>query len=253
MNDIISKIKNNPLFHSMEERDIEQILKCSKAEVKKYSKNQKIFSQEDPPKSLYILVSGLVVVCRDSLNGKRYIVTNIQENEMFGEVYVFLEEEEYPYYALATEDSSVLEIPKSFFFHYCKNDCNKHNHHHNNNNNNHNNNHNNDCNNHNNMIRNMLKILATKAFFLNNKVQLLSHGSLRQKIAKYLLGQLDESMYVKLSMNREEFADYLSVARPSLSRELNKMQADGLIEVDRDIIRIPNYNNLLDCVEGMEF
>lgn len=99
------------------------------------------------------------------------------------------------------------------------------------------------------MIRNMLKILAEKAFFLNNKVQLLSHGSLRQKIAKFLLEDIDESMYVKLNMNREEFADYLSVARPSLSRELNNMQKDGLIEVDRDIIRVLNYSNLLDFVE----
>ncbi|NLJ89347.1 MAG: Crp/Fnr family transcriptional regulator [Clostridiales bacterium] len=224
------KIKDNALFHSMSIEEIEYLLECSKSQVKKYPKNTKVFSQEDPPKSLYILIEGSIVVCRDSLNGRRYIVTNIEENEMFGEVYVFLENEEYPYYALATVDSYILEIPKSFFFHYCSKECNGHNL----------------------MIRNMLKILAQKAFFLNNKVQLLSHGSLRQKIAKYILEQLDESMYVKLYMNREEFADYLSVARPSLSRELNKMQKDGLIEVDKDIVRVINYDSLLDCVEGME-
>lgn len=230
MKDIVNQIKNNALFNKMQVEEIKSILECSQSQVKEYSKNTKIFSQEDPPKSLYILISGGIVVCRDSLNGRRYIVTNIEDNEMFGEVYVFLENEEYPYYALATTDSRILEIPKSFFFHYCKTDCNGHNL----------------------MIRNMLKILAGKAFFLNNKVQLLSHGNLRQKIAKYILDQLDESMYVKLYMNREEFADYLSVARPSLSRELTKMQKDGLIEIDRDIIRVMNYNNLLDCVEGME-
>ena len=230
MKDIVSKIKDNVLFHQMEEAEIEYSLNCCQAKIRSYNKAQKIFSQQDPPKSLYILVSGSIVVCRDSLNGKRYIVTNICEKEMFGEVYVFLEEEDYPYYALATSDSKVLEIPKTFFF----------------------NQHQKDCSGHNLMIRNMLNILAKKAFFLNNKVQLLSHGSLRQKIAKYLLEYIDESMYVKLNMNREEFADYLSVARPSLSRELNKMQKDGLVEVDRDIIRVFNYKNLVDCVEGME-
>lgn len=230
MKKIISKIKSNALFHHMEVEEIEYILECCKAKLKPYNKNKKIFSQEDPPKSLYILISGTVVVCRDSLNGRRYIVTNIKENEIFGEVYVFLEDEEYPYYALATTDCSVLEIPKSFFFHYCENDCRGHNL----------------------MIRNMLKILAKKAFFLNNKVQLLSQGTLRQKISKYLMEQVDETMYVKLNMNREELADYLSVARPSLSRELKKMERDGIIEVDRDIIRVLNYEDLLDCVEGIE-
>ena len=227
MKHIISKIKDNALFYQMDDAEIEHSLSCCQAEIKSYDKNQKIFSQEDPPKSLYILISGSIVVCRDSLNGKRYIVTNIREKEMFGEVYVFLEEEDYPYYALATLDSKVLEIPKTFFFNERQRNCNGHNL----------------------MIRNMLKILAEKAFFLNNKVQLLSHGSLRQKIAKFLLEYIDESMYVKLNMNREEFADYLSVARPSLSRELNNMQKDGLIEVDRDIIRVLNYSNLLDFVE----
>lgn len=227
MKHIISKIKDNALFYQMDDAEIEHSLSCCQAEIKSYDKNQKIFSQEDPPKSLYILISGSIVVCRDSLNGKRYIVTNIREKEMFGEVYVFLEEEDYPYYALATLDSKVLEIPKTFFYNERQRNCNGHNL----------------------MIRNMLKILAEKAFFLNNKVQLLSHGSLRQKIAKFLLEDIDESMNVKLNMNREEFADYLSVARPSLSRELNNMQKDGLIEVDRDIIRVLNYSNLLDFVE----
>lgn len=250
MKDIVRNVKNNALFHNMKEVDIEHALNCCQAEVNTYSKNKKIFTQEDPPDSLKILISGSIVVCRDSFNGRRYIVTSIKENEMFGEVYAFLEDTEYPYYALATADSKVLEIPKSFFFHYCNKDCknsyrkitgnnniemcNK------------------ECEGNNLMISNMLKILANKAYYLNNKMQLLSHGTLRQKIAKHILEELDDSMYVKLNMNREEFADFLSVARPSLSRELNKMQKDGLIELDRDIVKILNYDKLLDCVEGME-
>ena len=41
-----------------------------------------------------------------------------------------------------------------------------------------------------------------------------------------------------LSMNREMFADFLGVARPSLSRELMNMQKDGLIAVDKEEVRI---------------
>ena len=39
-------------------------------------------------------------------------------------------------------------------------------------------------------------------------------------------------------MNREQLADFLGVARPSLSRELMRMQADGLIEVSKKRILI---------------
>ncbi len=49
---------------------------------------------------------------------------------------------------------------------------------------------------------------------------------------------------MKLSMNREQFASYLNVTRPSLSRELINMQEDGLIEVDRDMIKILDMDQL---------
>ena len=39
-------------------------------------------------------------------------------------------------------------------------------------------------------------------------------------------------------MNREQLADFLGVARPSLSRELMRMQKDGLIEVNKKMIRV---------------
>jgi CRP-like cAMP-binding protein len=45
-------------------------------------------------------------------------------------------------------------------------------------------------------------------------------------------------------MNREELADYLGTTRPSLSRELMKMQQEHLIETDRNMIRITDRDVL---------
>ena len=49
---------------------------------------------------------------------------------------------------------------------------------------------------------------------------------------------MDEKGVVDLKMNREQLAAFLGVARPSLSRELMRMQADGLIEVSKKRILI---------------
>ncbi len=49
---------------------------------------------------------------------------------------------------------------------------------------------------------------------------------------------------VKLAMNREELADYLGTTRPSLSRELMKMQQEQLIETDKYTIKIIDRNAL---------
>ncbi len=220
------KIKDNVLFKGLTQEEIEMCLGCSKAKLKDYEKNQIIFSQMDPPKALYVLLQGSVAVCKDTPDGRKYIVTNIEEKDIFGEVYVFLEKADYKYYAMANTDSTVLAIPKEYFFSTCDKSCNAHSV----------------------IIQNMLGILAQKAYFLNNKVQLLTSGSLRQKIAKYLLENCNNKKYVKLTMNREQFSAYLNVTRPSLSREMIKMQEDGLIEVDRDMVKIVDMDKLSDSL-----
>ena len=219
---MIEKIKDNILFKGLTQEEIELCLKCSDARLREYEKNQIIFSQMDPPKALYVLIGGSVSVCKDTPDGRRYIVTNIEEGDIFGEVYVFLKKADYNYYVLSNMNSTVLAIPKEYFFTTCDKSCNAHSL----------------------IIQNMLGILAQKAYFLNNKVQLLTSGSLRQKIAKYLMDNCNNKKYVKLSMNREQFASYLNVTRPSLSRELINMQEDGLIEVDRDMIKILDMDKL---------
>ncbi len=219
---MIEKIEDNVLFKGLTRDEIEMCLKCSDAKLKHYEKNQIIFSQMDPPLALYVLLQGSVSVCKDAPDGRRYIVTNIEEKDIFGEVYVFLKKADYNYYVLANTDSAVLAIPREYFFNTCDKACNAHSL----------------------IIQNMLGILAQKAYFLNNKVQLLTSGSLRQKIAKYLLDNCNNKKYVKLSMNREQLSAYLNVTRPSLSRELVKMQEDGLIEVDRDMVKIVDMDKL---------
>ena len=86
----------------------------------------------------------------------------------------------------------------------------------------------------------MLRILSEKAFFLNQKLLILSSRSLRQKIAYYLLLQKEEGDAVQLGLNRESLADYLGTTRPSLSREMMRMEEEGYIQVEKDVITLLN-------------
>jgi CRP-like cAMP-binding protein len=47
-----------------------------------------------------------------------------------------------------------------------------------------------------------------------------------------------------VSMSRQEMADFLNTARPSLSRELMRMQNDGLITVEGRKITVRNKSAL---------
>ena len=211
----------------MTESDIERCLKCSGAEVFTYEKEEILFLQSDAPCKLMILLEGAIAICNDSVSGKRSIVTTVdQAGDLFGEVFLFLNKHEYDHYAQAVTLSKVLTMPRDFFFRTCGKQCTYHAQ----------------------LISNMLAILAQKAYYLNQKLQIMSCATLRQKITKVLLRNLSDDGRVTLSMNREELADFLNTARPSLSRELMKMQEDGLIQMKKKeiiILQLEELQNLI--------
>lgn len=210
------QLMDSPLFWDMTKEEIDSCLACSRSEIIPYEKDQIIFSQHDKPHKLHVLLEGSVAICNDSVSGKRNIITSIDKaGELFGEVFLFLGKEGYDHYAQALGPSTVLLIPKEFLYHNCGENCDYHTK----------------------LISNLLTILAQKAYYLNRKLQIMSAGTLRQKVAKVLLQHSDVDGQVSLPMNREEMADFLNVARPSLSRELMRMQKEGIITIHKkDII-----------------
>lgn len=220
---MIEKLKISPLFYNMTEKDIENCLLCSHSEILTYEKDTMLFYQQDVPEKLFVLLEGIVAIGRDSISGKRNIITTInQPGELFGEVFLFLNKNQYDNYAIVVERVKVLQMPKEYLYHSCSRNCEYHTV----------------------LISNMLSILAQKAYYLNQKLQIMSSSSLRQKISQILLQNTAAGGLVSLKMNREEMADFLNVARPSLSRELMNMQADGLIKMEGKKIKILDFEEM---------
>lgn len=55
-----------------------------------------------------------------------------------------------------------------------------------------------------------------------------------------------------LSMNRNELADFLNVARPSLSREMCRMRDEGMIDFHRSSVRIRDMEALKAAAQGLD-
>lgn len=229
-----------PLFSGMSESEIEECLSVSQARIISCEKDSYLFHQGELPRYMMVLLSGSIIIGNDSLSGKRNIIATFHEHgEMFGEIFLFLNKKEYDYFAQADSDSQVLQIPKSFFdadsvnqnsFSYR-------------------------------LIANLLPVFAGKAYYLNQKLRIISGTSLRQRIARLLLqnvhscpsgnpssGTLSSSLSGTFYMNRERMADYLGVARPSLSRELSNMQKEGLIVIEKRQICIRNLSALQEII-----
>lgn len=194
------------LFRGVDEEALDAYLQKLGAREGEVAAGDYIFREEDEAKGLYILLKGMVEVEKNDGSGKRQMVNRFDKPDtVFGEVYLFLENRPYDFACRAVKDSRLLFVPKEAFD-PAGGTLAQH------------------------LAENMLQVLAKKAYFLNQKMLILSAGSIRKKIARHLLFKNPEGEPMML-MNREELADYLAVPRPSLSRELMKMHREGYIDL----------------------
>ena len=212
----MESLESSKLFQLITEEETQRILKCSKARMRQHPAGTYIFEQGGLPTRLFLLLSGQVQICKDFTSGKRDVLYLVEPGNVFGEIFLFGDRKKYWYDAVAVTDVSVLEMPWDFFYHFCSNACDHHKQ----------------------LTQNMLEILSEDNFKITRKLHIISTSSLRERIAIWLIDSMNENSVVELRMNREQLADFLGVARPSLSRELMRMQKDGLIEVSRKTIRI---------------
>lgn len=218
------EIEKNALFHGIESGDLQRMLVCSRARMKTYRRGDVLFLQGDTPYYLYVLMAGKVTLVRNLISGRKNIFFEVEEGDVFGEQYFFNGEKSYWYGAEVSARAEVLEIPMEFFSCFCNETCGHHRQ----------------------LVQNMLNILAQKEWATMQKMHILSPTSLKGRIAIWLLEEADGEGVVKLTMNREALANYLGVARPSLSRTLMKLQEEKIIAVDKKEIRILNKDFLDD-------
>ena len=201
-----------PLFSGMDEGQLALLLSSIPNSFREYPRGSFIFSEEEVPGKIFILIEGKVEVSKDTLTGRRILITSIQNpGEIFGEVYPFLRLPSYGIYARAVENTRILELFENLFLEQSPLDPD--------------------------LFRslsgNFLRILAQKAYFLNQKVRILGSFSLREKIARCLIQWQKPDGSILIPITREEMADYLNASRSALSRELGNMQREGILEIKK--------------------
>lgn len=214
MKKYLSLLKKVDLFADIGEDDLSFLLQCLDATVKTYPKDSIIFLSGSKVNQIGILLSGQLQVIREDIAGNRSILTEINPGELFAEAFVCAEVEKSPVTVLATTPCEVLMIQFRYIFQSCHAACEFHSK----------------------LIENMMLILASKNMQLTTKIRVLSQRTTREKIMEYLFIQAEraERKQFTIPFSRNELADFLCVDRSAMSRELSRMQDDGLIKYDKN-------------------
>lgn len=199
------------LFFGLNEQEKKAFFLRAGARTHPFEKGEAIFMEGDTPRFLYVLKNGRVMVDHCDAHGRRTVVNLFDSpGTVFGEVYLFLEGKSYDFACTAQEKSEIILIPKTALCFQNEIGTVE-----------------------NRIMSNLMRILSEKAYFLNHKILIMNADSLRQRIVRYILKNT-VSDHLTLPFNREQWADFLGVTRPALSRELMRMRKDGLVEVERN-------------------
>ena len=219
-------LAKSSLCKGMTKEEIQEILSKNGCRICHYDKGETIFLQGQKADRMFVLVSGKVVIAKVSASGKKSVLTGIETvGDLFGEIYLFIGKKEFEMEAQAVVSTTVLSIDSSIFEKETDNSMAEIR-----------------------LMKNLLQIFAKKAYLLNKRLRLLSAGSLREKIASFLLEHVSEDGMVYLSMTKEELAEYMNVARPSLSREIGNMVEEGWIALQGKNILIRDLESLEDLL-----
>ena len=218
MREYFPVIKKSAIFQGISEDDLDGMLTCLGARTASYYKNQTIFWEGEPASLIGVVLSGKVQIAKDDFFGNRNIISMMGASQLFGEAFACAGIEKLPVTATAVTDSEILLLDCRRVITTCGNSCEFHNR----------------------IIANLLHIVAAKNIMLNQKIELTSKRSTKEKLMAYLLMQAkqNKSRIFAIPYDRQELADYLGVERSAMSAELSKLRREGRIDYHKNQFKI---------------
>lgn len=209
-------VKKNSLFAEIGFSDFDALFNCLDAKEKVYDKNAPVLLEGDAIRFVGIVLSGSVKIIKEDSNGNQTIITEAGPSELFAEAFACAGIFHSPVSIIAGEKSKILFFDYRKVITTCKRSCAFHQM----------------------LTENMLKILAQKNLFLNQKIEIISKRALREKILAYLAYVGNGAKKFTIPLNREDLASYLCADRSAVSNELSKMQKDGMIKYKKNVFEV---------------
>ena len=200
------------LFRGMSMKEFNLCIQELRGRVKKYKKGQIIFHAGSTTPTMGVVLSGSVTIESNDAWGNRTMLSLVGEKEFFAETYALLKDEVMLVDVVTNEDSEILllnldSIRDGANYTWAKK-----------------------------LTANLLTISTKKNLHLSGRSFHTAPKSIRGRVLSYLNSvslQKHQSSF-DIPFDRQQLADYLNVERTALSKELGKMEKEGLIEFHKN-------------------
>lgn len=203
------QLQKTKLFRGLTDSEIAEALQVLEAHEKRYEKGETILNAGSATERMGLVLDGSVTIESNDAWGNRTIISHVERDQVFAETYALLENEPMLVDVTASEVSRVLFLRsgriqgltnslRPWVLKY---------------------------------IANLLTISAHKNLILSGRSFHIASKTIRGRVMAYLnsVSLQKNSREFDIPFDRQQLADYLNLERSALSKELGKMQRDGLI------------------------
>ena len=207
-------LEKSVLFSGIPAKELREALEAVPHHIRSYDRAEIVFHQMEDANRIGILLEGSVQAQKPFPNGSQVNVSVRRPGEIIGAAAAFSKGQKYPCDIAALEPSTVLMFRREDVLLLLQKDVRIMNH--------------------------FMTELATAAYMLQQRLELLSYSGIAQKAACYLLMQARQSgrPTVRIPGSVSNWAMVMNVSRSSLHRELKKLEADGILSYAPPTIEI---------------
>src|SRR5579875_1484973 len=213
-------LQNIPLFADLSDRESKFLL--DRALTKHYALGQLIFAEGEVCNGLYVIESGQVKIFKSSPNGREQTLTIERAGASIAELPVF-DDGNYPASAAALTAATLLYIRKKDLQALCLE--------------------------HPEVALKVLKVVGSRLRRLVEIIDELSFASVRHRLTALLLrlvksegGKTNGAVTITLPSTNQELAAQIGTIRELVSRNLSRLQAMGIIQLEGRTMTIPDLN-----------
>ena len=218
-----------PIFSGLAPNELSFL--AQRTAVRRYEPGETVFQEGQPCAGLYVVESGHVRIFKSSANGREQVLSIDGPGCSVAELPVF-DGGNYPASVTAVDPVTLLFVSKQDFQALCLA--------------------------HPQVSLKVLRVVGARLRRLVGIIEELSFTTVRHRLASLLLrlpqqpGSPAGTATIVLPASNQELASQIGTVRELVSRNLSRLQAEGLIEMDGRNVRIPSLKALEAELAGSE-
>ncbi len=225
---LLAVLKRVPIFSSLSETEFAFLI--SRLLLRKYGPGEIVFGEGDSCSGLYVVQTGNVRIFKSSVGGREQVLSIDGPGSSIAEVPVF-DGGNYPASAQAVTESTLIYFSRQDFHALCAQ--------------------------HPEVALKVLRVVGGRLRRLVGIIEELSFTTVRHRLIALLVrlakaegARNGDAVTVTLPMNNSELAAQIGTVRELVSRNLSRLQAEGLIEADNRDLMIPSLKRLQEELQA---